>query len=193
MGHWVAWLFWALDFLELGAMVGCGAARSVGNHAACEVLSAAAGVTAPTAHGQPASRPQTKPGPGGAERTDDRCREAGAGRARRRGLGEAQGGSSVQGIPRGSWAQQSPHLSGQWPCPAPTPVTAFTPIVHSHCTGVCSNLPRALVSLAVAALGQEHRFLGSPYPANSTEPRPWGQGNGVGFLRPLHGQHSPKE
>lgn len=48
MGHWVACLFWAMDFLELGAMVGCGAAGSVGNHAACEVLSAAAGVTAST-------------------------------------------------------------------------------------------------------------------------------------------------
>lgn len=37
-----------MDFLELGAMVGCGAPGSVGNHAACEVLSAAAGVTAST-------------------------------------------------------------------------------------------------------------------------------------------------
>lgn len=34
--------------LGTGAMVGCGVAGSVGNHAACEVLSAAAGVTAST-------------------------------------------------------------------------------------------------------------------------------------------------
>lgn len=55
--HWVGW-DWGTEqaglavlgsgLLETGAMVGCGVAGSVGNHAACEVLSAAAGVTAST-------------------------------------------------------------------------------------------------------------------------------------------------
>lgn len=69
-------------------------AGSMGNLEACEVFVCSSRCHCPhCAHGQPASRPQTKLGPRGAELADDRCREAGAGRAREWGLGEAREGS----------------------------------------------------------------------------------------------------
>lgn len=67
------WLFWAQGLLESGVLVWWEAAGNVGDETTCEVLSAAAGVTAFTVHrragGQAASQPQTKSGPQGGSRT----------------------------------------------------------------------------------------------------------------------------
>lgn len=63
--------------------MGYRAAGSVGNHAACEVLSVAVGVTASIARmgSLPVAPKQSLAWGGGAEQTDDRCRGAGVGRA----------------------------------------------------------------------------------------------------------------
>lgn len=63
--------------------MGYRAAGSVGNHAACEALSVAVGVTASIARtgSLPVAPKQSLAWGGGAEQTDDRCRGAGVGRA----------------------------------------------------------------------------------------------------------------
>lgn len=128
----LAWLFWALDFLELEAMVGCGTAGSVGNHTACKVLSAAAGVTASTVHtGSLPVAPKQSLALGEQSRlmTDaERLVQAGPGGGAGRGPGRQLCASHLQ-------RRLGPaEAASQWPVPlqppSPTPVATFIPIVQ---------------------------------------------------------------
>lgn len=138
-------LFWALNLLELGAMGCVGLLGSMGDSVAREVLSVAVGVTASTVHkGSLPGAPKQSLAPGwrvgersGLMTDVERLVQAG------RGLGEARGGSSVEGIPREGRGTEE--LTSQWPGsllpphPTPTPVITFIPSIQ------CGNRrPRVL-------------------------------------------------
>ena len=105
---------------------GSRAAGNVGNHIAVKPCLPSGCCRLHRAHGQPASRPQTKSGPGrGAEQADDRCSEAGAGRAGGGGWERPEEAVLQKAAPEKAGVQQSFQPSGQGPCPTPTPATTF--------------------------------------------------------------------
>lgn len=95
-----ACLFWAPDFLELGPWWGVGWLEVWVTMQPVKYCLQQQESPPPLCARAACQSPPNKAWPGGAERADDRCREAGAGRARGWGLGEARGRSSVEGTPR---------------------------------------------------------------------------------------------
>jgi hypothetical protein len=80
-------------------MVGWEVAVSVGDDAACEVLSAVAGVTASACARAVCQPPPNRAWPRGSRATDDRCRGAGA-TGLGRGWGRPEEAALWEGIPR---------------------------------------------------------------------------------------------